>query len=207
MSDAGVKGSQAGTSLRGALSRLAKPTDKMYETMDKLGISFYDTAGNMLPLNEMIEQLQGSFTGLTQEEQNNALVTLFGQEALSGMMALIERGPDELRSLTKSFEGADGAASDMADTMLDNTAGSIEEMNGALETAAITLQRTLAPHIKNVAGFVTDLAEGFSELDEGAQQFIIGLGFTAAAAGPAVKAISGITSTVGKVSGGPWKTH
>lgn len=202
MSDAGVKGSQAGTSLRGALSRLAKPTDKMYETMDKLGISFYDTAGNMLPLNEMIEQLQGSFTGLTQEEQNNALVTLFGQEALSGMMALIERGPDELRSLTKSFEGADGAASDMADTMLDNTAGSIEEMNGALETAAIILQRTLAPHIKNVAGFVTDLAEGFSELDEGTQQFIIGLGFTAAAAGPAVKAISGITSTVGKVSGG-----
>jgi phage-related minor tail protein len=54
MSDAGIKGSQAGTSLRGALSRLAKPTEKMYEKMDELGLSFYDASGNMLPLNEMI---------------------------------------------------------------------------------------------------------------------------------------------------------
>jgi phage-related minor tail protein len=65
MSDAGIKGSQAGTSLRGALSRLAKPTQPVADKMDELGLSFYDAAGNMLPLNEMIEQLQDRFQGLT----------------------------------------------------------------------------------------------------------------------------------------------
>lgn len=202
MADAGIKGEQAGTSLRGALSRLAKPTDVMRQTMDDLGISFYNSSGEMLPLNEIIERLQKSFEGLTQEQQNNALVTLFGQESLSGMLALIDRGPEELRNLTKSLENADGAASDMAETMLDNTSGSIEEMNGAIETAAITLQKSLAPHIKNVANFVTDLAERFSELDDGTQNLIISIAGIAAAAGPATKLLGGITGAAGKVAGG-----
>lgn len=202
MSDAGIKGSQAGTSLRGALSRLAKPTDPMIDAMIDLGLAFYDAAGNMLPLNEMIEQLQDRFEGLTQEQQNNALVTLFGQESLSGMLALIQRGPEELRNLTASFESADGAASQMAQTMLDNTAGTIEEMTGALETAGITIQRTLAPYIRDAANAVTGLANQFSELDEEQQKNMIAWAGIAAAAGPAVKIIGTATKGLGSLAKG-----
>lgn len=202
MSDAGIKGSQAGTSLRGALSRLAKPTKPMIETMEELGLSFYDASGNMLPLNQMVEQLQDRFQGLTQEQQNNALVTLFGQESLSGMLALIQRGPEELRDLTASFESADGAAAQMAETMLDNTSGSIEEMTGALETAGITIQRTLAPHIRDAAETVTGLVNEFSDLDEEQQKNIIGWAGIAAAAGPAVKILGTATTGLGKLAKG-----
>lgn len=202
MSDAGIKGSQAGTSLRGALSRLAKPTQPVADKMDELGLSFYDAAGNMLPLNEMIEQLQDRFQGLTQEQQNNALVTLFGQESLSGMLALIQRGPEELRNLTASFESADGAAAKMAQTMLDNTAGTIEEMTGSLETAGITIQRVLAPYIRDAAQAVTGLANDFAGLDEEQQKSIVAWAGMAAAAGPAVKIIGTATKGLGSLTKG-----
>lgn len=202
MSDAGIKGSQAGTSLRGALSRLAKPTQPMIDTMIDLGLAFYDAAGNMLPLNEMVEQLQDRFEGLTQEQQNNALVTLFGQESLSGMLALIQRGPEELRNLTASFESADGAAAKMAETMLDNTAGTIEEMTGSLETAGITIQRVLAPYIRDAAQAVTGLANDFADLDEEQQKNIVAWAGMAAAAGPAVKITGTATKGLGSLAKG-----
>lgn len=202
MSDAGIKGSQAGTALRGALSRLAQPTSAMQETMEGLGISFYDTQGQMLPLSDMIETLEGSMAGLDDETRNNALVTLFGQEALPGVLALLERGSDDLRTLTASFQGADGAAAEMAETMMDNTAGSIEEMTGALETAGITVQQVLAPHIRSAAEYVTDLADQFSDLDEEQQKNIVAWAGIAAAAGPAVKILGTATSGVGKLTKG-----
>ncbi|WP_445449955.1 phage tail tape measure protein, partial [Enterococcus faecalis] len=108
MSDAGIKGSQAGTSLRGALSRLAKPTDPMIAKMEELGLSFYDAEGNMKSLKDQIGMLQHAFKGLTPEQQQNALVTLYGQESLSGMMALIDKGPDSLGKLTNSLKDSNG---------------------------------------------------------------------------------------------------
>ena len=151
MSDAGIKGEQAGTTLRGSLTRLTKPTDKMVAVMDELGISFYDNEGKMKSLTEMISMLQDATSGLTEEQQQYALTTLFGTESLSGMVALISRGSDDLADMTKEFENADGAAKDMADTMLDNTKGSIEELKGSLESAGIAIQKSLSPFIRDLA--------------------------------------------------------
>lgn len=199
MSDAGIKGSQAGTSLRGALSRLAKPTDVMYAKMEELGLSFYDAQGNMLPLNEIVSQLQNSFVGLTQEQQNNALVTLFGQESLSGMLALIQRGPDELVSLTESFKNCDGAAAEMAETMLDNTSGSIEEMMGAIETLAIKLQQVMAPVITKVVEKITEFVEWLGSLDEGTLQLIATIAAVAAAVGPVLIVIGNVIKAISTI--------
>lgn len=184
MSDAGIMGSQAGTTLRGALSRLAKPTDVMQAKMDELGLSFFDAQGNMLPLNGIIAQLQDSFQGLTQEEQNNALVTLFGQESLSGMLALIQAGPEELVALTNEFKNADGSAQAMADTMLNNTSGAIEEMMGSIETLAIRLQQVLAPAVTNIVQHITDFVNWLTQLDEGTLKTAAAIAGLAAALGP-----------------------
>lgn len=162
MSDAGVKGSQAGTTLRGALSRLAKPTNAMHVKMKQLGLSFYDAQGNMLPLEKQVAMLQKSFKGLSQEERNNALVTLYGQESLSGMLALIEAGPNKLNQLTTSFKNSDGAAKSMAETMQNNLNGQITILQSGLEGLAIDfydgLQKPLTKGVKTITAAINNPA-------------------------------------------------
>lgn len=202
MSDAGIKGSQAGTSLRGALTRLTKPTDKMLGVMEDLGISFYDNEGKMKSLTEMISMLQDATKDLTDEQTQNALTVLFGTESLSGMVALINRGSDDLSDMTKSFEDADGAAADMADTMLDNTSGSLESLSGSLETAGIAIQKALVPEIKKLAKWIQDLVDDFSDLSEEEQLNILKTVGLVAAIGPAIKILSKITGTIGTATKG-----
>lgn len=184
MSDAGIKGSQAGTSLRGALSRLAKPTDPMIAKMDELGLSFYDAEGNMKSLKDQIGMLQQAFKGLTPEQQQNALVTLYGQESLSGMMALIDKGPDSLGKLTNSLKDSNGAADEMARTMQDNMNSSIEQMLGAFESAAIVIQGIIAPAIRGVADTIGGLVQKFVDAPEPIQKMVLVIAGLVAAIGP-----------------------
>ena len=184
MSDAGIKGTQAGTTLRSALTRLARPNKNMVGTMEKLNLKFFDSAGNMKSLKEQVGMLQKSFVGLSQEEKTNALVALYGQESLSGMMALIDKGPDKLGTLTKSLENSDGAADEMARTMQDNMNSSLEQMMGALESAAIVIQKILAPAVKQVADAVSGLVDKFVSAPEPVQKMIVTIGLIVAAIGP-----------------------
>ncbi|WP_139008855.1 phage tail tape measure protein [Lactococcus lactis] len=184
MSDAGIKGSQAGTTLRGALSRIAKPTDEMKSKMDELGLSFYDSEGKMKPLKDQVGMLKNAFKGLTPEQKQNALVTLYGQESLSGMMALIDKGPDKLGKLTDSLKNSDGAADKMAKTMQDNMNSSLEQMMGAFESAAIVVQKVLAPAVRKVADAVSGLVDKFVSAPEPVQRMIVIVGLIVAAIGP-----------------------
>ncbi|WP_347081365.1 phage tail tape measure protein [Enterococcus faecium] len=199
MSDAGIKGSQAGTTLRGALSRLARPTKAMQDTMDNLGVSFYDADGKMKPLKTQVELLKKAFEGLTPEQQQNALVTLYGQESLSGMMALIDKGPDSLGKLTKSLKDSDGAADNMARTMQDNMNSSIEQMFGAFESAAIVIQKILAPSIKKVADAISGLVEKFVSAPESTQKLIVAIGLIVAAIGPLIFMIGSVIIWINRV--------
>lgn len=202
MSDAGIKGEQAGTTLRGALVRLTKPTDKMLGVMEDLGISFYDNEGKMKSLTEMISMLQDATKDLTDEQEQNALTTLFGTESLSGMVALINRGSGDLADMTKSFEDCDGAAQDMADTMLDNTKGALESLSGSLESAGIAIQKALAPEIKKLAKWIQDLVDDFNDLSDEEKQSIINKALLVAAIGPAVKILGTLGKTLGTVTKG-----
>lgn len=190
LSDAGIKGSQAGTTLRGALTRLTKPTKDATAIMKKYGMSFYDVNGEMLSMEGIIGQLETGLSGLTQQQRNHALTTLFGQEALSGMLVLLEAGPEKLAALTEGLNGAEGAAKEMADVMLDNTAGAIEEFGGAIETAAINIQQILAPVVKNVVQWLTELVNAFNNLDKGTQSTIVAFLGIAAAVGPVLLILS-----------------
>lgn len=166
MANAGIQGSQAGTTLRGALSRLSKPTDDMIGVMDELGISFYDTNGKMKPLSEQVKMLEQAMSGLTDEQRNNYLVTLYGQESLSGMLALINEGSGELSNLTEEFKNADGAAKETAETMQDNLKGSIEQLGGSIETLGITIFDSLSEPLKNTTNEVTDIINNMTEAFE-----------------------------------------
>lgn len=202
MSDAGIKGSQAGTTLRSGLTRIIKPTKMVKDAMEVLNVEFYNSDGTMKSLAEIIDTLRKHTEGLTDETKNQALAQIFGTEALSGMLALVNRGSDDLKDMTKSFEACDGAAENMADTMLDNTKGAFESLSGSLETAGITIQRALAPTIKELAEWIQNLVDDFNDLSDEEQQNILKTVALVAAIGPAIKIISKLGSGIGTVTKG-----
>lgn len=163
MANAGIQGSQAGTTLRGALSRLSKPTDVMKEAMEELGVSFYDSEGKMLSLSDQVGMLKGAMEGMTDEQKNNYLVTLYGQEALSGMLALINEGPEKLSELTAAYESCDGAAQEAAETMQDNLKGAIEELSGSAETLGIVFYDSVAESLKSAAQTATESVNNITD--------------------------------------------
>ena len=199
MSNAGIKGDQAGTSLRGALIRFAKPTKQVKEAMEDLNVSFFDSHGKMKSLANIIGDLRTATAKLTQQQRTQYLAQIFGTYSLSGMLSLVSAGPEKLESLTKAYQNCNGVAKSTANIMMDNVSGSIEQMNGSLETAGITIQKTLSPYIREAADDVTKLANAFSELDKGTQKNILkGIG-GAIIAGPALKGIGGTFSAIGKI--------
>lgn len=204
MSNAGIKGGQSGTTLRTALTRLANPSNEAANLMKDLGFNAYDSSGKMLSLKDIIGNLGTSIKGLTEEQQQQAIATIFGQESMSGMLALISAGPAELERLTKSLENCDGAANEMANTMMDNTKGAWDEFTSALEGAGIVIGNTLLPAITKGINKVTDMVSAFNNLDPAVQKNIVSIGATVAAIGPLMmiggKVITGIGSTIKLVS-------
>lgn len=159
MADAGIKGGQAGTSLRGALSRLGKPTEDMTEVMEDLGLDFFDAEGKMKSLSEMTAMLQSKMENLTDEERNQALITLFGQESLSGMLALMQAGQPKLDALTESYRNCDGAAADMAETMQDNLQGQLDELSSSAEALGIEVYESIQEPLKDMVKFAVEAME------------------------------------------------
>lgn len=167
MANASVKGSMAGTSLKTALSNLTSPTEQMAEVMEKYGISISDTEGNALPLIDVLKQLREKFGGLSETEQTAAASTLFGKEAMSGMLAIINASDSDFKRLTGNINNADGAAQSMADTMQDNLQGQITILKSALEGLGIEIYEGMQAPLKDAAieaqGYVNRLTEAFTD--------------------------------------------
>ena len=163
MANAGIQGAQAGTTLRGAISRLSKPTKQMSECMADLGISFYDSEGNMKSLAEQTRMMEEATAGMTDEQRNNVLVTLYGQEALSGMLALMNEGDGALQELTHAYETCDGSAKAAAETMQDNLAGALDQLGGSAETLGIVFYESVSESLKETAKSATDSINNITE--------------------------------------------
>ena len=163
MANAGIQGSQAGTTLRGAISRLSKPTKQMSECMADLEISFYDSEGNMKSLAEQTRMMEEATAGMTDEQRNNVLVTLYGQEALSGMLALMNEGDGALQELTHAYETCDGSAKAAAETMQDNLAGALDQLGGSAETLGIVFYESVSESLKETAKSATDSINNITE--------------------------------------------
>ena len=113
MANAGIKGSQAGTALRSSLLRMSKPTTDMQKTMTALGISFTDASGNMKKTGDIVRMLEKSFTGLSESKRLEAAQTLFGTEAASAWLGILDQGADTYESFAEQLNNAKGAADEM----------------------------------------------------------------------------------------------
>lgn len=184
LSDAGIKGGQAGTTLRSAMASLAKPSDEAAKAMSAMGFEAFDANGKMLPLKDIIDRLGKTTAGMTDEQKQNTIATIFGTEAMSGMLTLVQAGPDKLGKLTDSLINSDGSAKKMADTMKDNLAGSVDSLMGSVETLGISLGEVLVPMIKAAAESLTGLTNWFNNLGESQKEMIVKVGLILAAVGP-----------------------
>ncbi len=148
MANSGIKASQAGTSLRSIMSRLAKPTDDVQIAMDALGISLTDSNGNMKSLNEVMGDLRKGFANLSEAEKASMAATIGGQEAMSGLLAIVNASDEDFRSLQNAINNADGAAEAMAGTMQNNLKGSLTILGSALEGFGIQVYERLQTPLK-----------------------------------------------------------
>lgn len=206
LSTAGIKGSQAGTALRGMLSRMVNPTEEVGAVMSELGIDIADSEGNFYSLDEILSQMRGTFKTLTPEQQAYYASILAGQEGVSSLTALLGMSQEEYDKIAASMENSDGVAKETAETMQDNLAGAVEQLGGALESAAIVIGERLIPYVRKLADWITGLVEKFNGLSESQQDMIIKIGLFAAAVGPILLIISrligmftGISKVVGTV--------
>lgn len=199
MANAGIKGSQGGTALRSSLSRLIKPTDDAAALMEQYGLSMTNADGSMKSLGEVMEMLRTKMGGLSEAEQAQAAATLFGQEAMSGMLAVINASDSDYEKLTSTIYGADGAAQQMADTMLDNLSGQLTLLKSALEGLAIQFGEILMPYIKQFVQWLQNLVQKLQEMTPEQKEQIVKWAAFAAAIGPVLLAVGKLVTGIENV--------
>lgn len=192
--DAGITGSDAGTSLKTMLQRLAAPTDEAAAVIENLGIQTRDSGGNLLGASAIAEELQTKMGGLDSATRDAALQTIFGSDAMRAATIMMNTGSEGLAKYVQATNDQE-AAQRLANSQMGEGSRAIEELKGTLETAGIIIGDTLAPIIKELAEFITELVNKFSQLPSGVQQAIIIFGLLLAAAGP-------LLIMIGKISTG-----
>lgn len=162
MANAGIKGSDAGTSLRGVMTRLAKPTAEVKQAMTALGISAVNTDGSMKPLSTLIPELQTAFSSLTDSEKGQYATMIAGKNALSGFLSIVNSSPDDFYSLSDAINNSEGAAQSMADTMNDTVSGKLTLLKSQFEGVKIAIFDALGS--SQFKGVLQSMSDGLGAL-------------------------------------------
>jgi len=156
MANAGIKGSQSGTSLRNIITNLASPTDTVAGAMDDLGISLTDSDGKTKSFGETLSDLRISFADLDEVQKTQYASAIAGKEGMSGLLALINSSDEDFDKLTDSIKNCTGASEKMAEIRLDNLEGDVTLFKSALEGAQIAITDKLTPVLRNLVEKATD---------------------------------------------------
>lgn len=202
LGQAGIKGSDAGTSLKTMLSNLQPTTDKQTALFKKLGLitadganQFFTAEGKLKSLAEVSQIMQNSLKGQTDQQKALALETLFGSDAIRAAAILTKEGASGFNEMSGAMGKVTAEA--VALERLDNVKGKFEELKGSLETAAITIGTLLLPAVQKIIEFFTGLINKFLELSPSTQKIILAVvGITAAIVG-----VIGVILTVVAVIG------
>ena len=163
MANAGIKGSQSGTTLRTALVNMAKPSKEMATYMDRYGISLKDSAGNMKSLREVMVDLRKNLGGLATDEQAAAAAAIFGKESMAGMLSIINASDADFNKLTKAIDNSDGAAKKMAEKRLQGLNGQLTLLKSAIEGVQIAVGEALLPALTETAQQIAPVVQSGAE--------------------------------------------
>ncbi|MGJ9815937.1 phage tail tape measure protein [Staphylococcus aureus] len=186
MSNAGIKGEKAGTALRTMFTNLSSPTRAMGNEMERLGISITDSNGEMIPMRKLLDQLREKFKHLSKDQQASSAATIFGKEAMSGALAIINASDEDYQKLTKSIDSSSGASKRMAETMESGLGGKLRTLRSQLEELALTIYDRIEPALQIIVSAFSKVVTWVTKLPTSIQLAIVGFGLFAAVLGPLV---------------------
>lgn len=170
--NSGMIGSDAGTSLKTMLISLANPSTKAANLMEELGINAYDAQGNFIGLSGLAGVLKDKLSGLSQEQRNQALATIFGADAVRAANVLYEQGSEGIDDWTKAVSQS-GFAAQQAAAKNNNLKGDLENLSGSFESLMISLGEGGQGPLRSLVQTLDTLVDGFSQLPAPVQQGIV----------------------------------
>lgn len=194
LADAGIQGEQGGTALRGALSRLLQPTADVQSRLDSLGVTIQDADGSMRPFADIMGDLEAAGADV------NDMLTIFGVEAGPGMMAILERGSDDLRDFTGNLENAEGAAKEMADIKMEGLQGQLKQLQSATEGVMLAIADSGL--LETVTSLLTKAAEWMSKMGETSPELLKWgtiIAAVVAAVGPLLIFLGMLVTAIGQI--------
>lgn len=159
LGDKGIVGSQAGTTLRAVMLRLINPPKQAAEALDQLGVSLVDSSGQMKPFYEIIGDLEEATKDMTDAQRTANISQIAGQQAASGLIAIMDEGGDALKEYTKDLENAGGTAEKVANEQLDNLQGDLKLLGSVLETVGIKIYKSFDGPLRQVVQTLTRYIE------------------------------------------------
>jgi TP901 family phage tail tape measure protein len=205
MANQGIKGSDAGTSLKTMMQRLQSPTDNAAAAIKALNIQVYDQQGKMKPMRDIIGQFEKSLKGLSQQQKDQALNTIFGSDAVRAATIIFSQGTEGFDKMKEAVMRVN-AAQELASARTRGLAGSWGALTSQLETVGLIIYNRIKAPLTElvifVATVVQQITDAFVSLPDGVQSAILALTGIAAAIGPVLAVVGTLVVALGSVAGG-----
>lgn len=199
MANAGIKSSQAGTSLRTIMTKLNGELVVSGKNLGTMTLNTTNADGSMREFSDILADLRYGFSYMTESEKAANAEALVGKNAMSGFLALMGAAPEDVDKLSTAIANADGTAESMANTMNDNLTGKLTLLKSQLEGIAISLGEQLMPYAEKAVEFISKLADKFASLDDGTKKTILTIAGVAAVVGPVLVVIGTVIGAVGTI--------
>jgi len=206
MANAGIKSSQAGTTLRKIMTELNGEVKISGAALGEVTIQTSNADGSMRSLNDILADCRSAFGKLSESEKASAAETLVGKTAMSGFLALMNAAPADIQKLenaintcSDSIDGYNGTAEKMAAVMQDNLSGQLTILKSQLQELAISIGDALMPTIREVVSHIQKWVDKFNSLDDGTKEMIVKIALFAAAVGPVLIVVGKVISAVGTI--------
>ena len=166
LGDAGIKGSQAGTTLRSVILNLTGANEKASKKLEELGVKIYDNNGKMRSMADILGDLSKKLVDAEGNVDTATATMLVGKTAVSGFTALLQRGSESLGAFSDALKTSEGTADRMASTMQNNVKGALEELGGAFETIGLKIYEKIDTPLKDMINGFTSFLEKTAGIEE-----------------------------------------
>lgn len=172
MADNGIKASEAGTHMRNIMLAMNPTTDAAVEAWDKLGVEAYDSTGALRNMSDIFTELKASMADMTDQEKTETLSAMFNKTDLAAINALLDTNKERWDAVSEAIGNADGSASQMAETQLDNLTGDVTLLKSAWEGLQIAVADKVIPAIRPFIQLFSQLASRITTTIENGGSFV-----------------------------------
>ena len=199
MANAGIKSSQAGTSLRKMMTELSGEIKIAGEAIGTVTIQTTNADGSMRELSDILMDCREAFSHLSESEKAAAAEALVGKTAMSGFLAIMNASEADVNKLSEAIANCDGVSQQMADTMQDNLEGQLTILKSQLQELAISFGEILIPAIRGIVSAIQGVVDWLNSLGEGTKRIITTIALLVAAIGPVLIVVGKVVSAIGTI--------